>query len=68
LEARGNPHSTQASQQETIGIGAAKEILAEIFRVQSSDVEEMIQQRLEEKTWPEGREDGVWPATFYLVE
>jgi hypothetical protein len=47
---------------------AAKQILSEIFQIRPADVEEMIQQRLEEKSWPDGREDGLWPATFCLGE
>jgi hypothetical protein len=43
-------------------------ILAEIFRVRPADVEDMIQRRLEERIRPEGREDGLWPATFCLGE
>lgn len=49
----------------------AKEILAEVFHVRPSVVEEMIQQRLEERSQageqgplPEGE---LWPATFCLV-
>ncbi len=46
----------------------AKEILAEIFRVRASEVEEMIQRRLEERSWATKHEDGLWPATFCLRE
>ncbi len=50
----------------------AKEILAEIFCVREVEVEEMIQMRLEERSWDRERtrvaEDGLWPATFCLVE
>jgi hypothetical protein len=46
----------------------AKEILAEVFHARPADVEEMIQRRLEERSWPEEvREEGRWPVTFYLV-
>lgn len=48
----------------------AKEILAEVFHVRPSVVEDMIQQRLEERSLaaeqgplPEGE---LWPATFCL--
>jgi hypothetical protein len=41
---------------------AAKEILAEIFRVRAYEVEEMIRSRMEkERALPEG---SLWPATF----
>jgi hypothetical protein len=54
----------------------AKEILSEIFHARPADVEEMIQSRLEEERrlpekeniWPEKREDGLWPATFFVGE
>lgn len=48
----------------------AKEILAEIFCVQKGEVEEMIQMRLEERSWAIEQmhlpEDGLWPAMFYV--
>ena len=45
---------------------AAMEILAEVFSTRPGEVEEMIQKRLEERSWAE--EDGKWPATFSLEE
>ncbi len=51
----------------------AKEILAEVFHARPGEVEEMIQRRLEERSWPEEeetwqkeREERRWPATFCL--
>ena len=44
----------------------AKEILAEVFGARPGEVEEMIQRRLEEKSW--AKEEGQWPATFILSE
>ncbi len=49
-------------------LDTAKEILAEVFKIRPADVEEMIQKRLEDRSWQEGREDGLWPATFCLGE
>jgi len=43
----------------------AKEILAEVFGVRSTDVEEMIRRRLEEISWSEER---LWPERFCLGE
>jgi hypothetical protein len=60
-----NPRPVSAKAQE---LEAAKEILEEIFRVRPADVEDMIQRKLETRSWPEGREDGLWPATFCPVE
>ncbi len=59
------PMSVSAKQLE---IDAAKEILAEVFQIRPADVDEMLKRRLEERSWPEGREDGLWPATFCLGE
>ena len=49
---------------------AAKEILAEIFRVRISDVEEMIQNRYEEPCCGKNNyeETEQWPREFVLVE
>jgi hypothetical protein len=48
----------------------AKEILAEIFGVRAVEVKEMIQQRMEERSWSGERthEDGLCPATLYPME
>ena len=46
---------------------AAKEILAEVFRVRLSEVDEMIRCRFEaEDTGAVGSEDGLWPQEFSL--
>ncbi len=47
---------------------AAKEILAEVFHARPGEVEEMIQQRLEERylAIEPLDEEGLWPATFSL--
>jgi len=55
--------STKQLERET-----AKEILSEVFLARPADVEEMIQRRLEERTWREEGEDGLRPATFCLGE
>lgn len=53
-----------------VELETAKEILAEVFHVRPAEVEEMIRQRLEERSLaaeqrplPEGE---LWPATFFL--
>ena len=50
-----------------------EEILAEISLIRPADVEEMIQNRLEERSWleeeniwQEERGEKLWPATFCL--
>ena len=55
------PVSNKALELET-----AKEILSEVFHSHPADVEEMIQRRLEERTWREERENRLWPAEFCL--
>ena len=50
---------------------AAKEILAEIFHARPEDIEDMIQSRLEERSWAVEQtpaSDGLWPVAFSLGE
>ena len=51
--------SSKAMELET-----AKEILAEVFGTRPGEVEEMIQRRLEERSWAE--ENGRWPQKFWV--
>lgn len=44
---------------------AAKEILAEVFRIGISEVDEMIRNRFEE-VHPQEEEGGLWPQEFCL--
>ena len=49
----------------------AKQILEEIFHARPSDVDEMIQMRLEEKNWSKEswqEEEEPWPREFCLGE
>jgi hypothetical protein len=49
----------------------AKQILEEIFHARPSDVDEMIQMRLEEKSWSKEswqEEEEPWPREFCLGE
>jgi hypothetical protein len=51
----------------------AKEILAEIFHARPGEVEEMIQNRMEERCWRDERsvwpdEEGLWPESFCVGE
>ena len=46
---------------------AAKEILAEVFRIRLSEVDEMIRCRFEVGDMGSmGSEDGLWPQEFWL--
>jgi hypothetical protein len=49
----------------------AKQIREEVFHARPSEVEEMIQNRLEEKTWSEEswqEKEEMWPIEFHLGE
>jgi hypothetical protein len=53
--------------QKAMGREAAKESLAEVFRVRLSEVDEMIQSRFEdEDTGSMGSDDGLWPQEFWI--
>ena len=53
--------------QKAMELEAAKEILAEVFRVRLSEVDEMIRCRFEaEDMGSKGSEDGLWPQEFCL--
>ncbi len=47
---------------------AAKQILSEIFQIRSAEVDKMLLERLEERSGHKKHQDGLWPATFCLVE
>lgn len=51
---------------KALELETAKAILAEVFGARPGEVEEMIQRRLEERSW--AKEEGRWPATFILSE
>ena len=57
---------------KALELESAKEILAEVFHVRPSVVEDMIQSRLEERSLAveqgQPSEDGLWPATFCVGE
>ena len=48
----------------------AREILAEVFRVRLSEVDEMIQNRFEAASSEDmaPKESGLWPQEFWLEE
>jgi hypothetical protein len=55
--------------QRVLELQTAKEILAEIFGVRISDVEEMIQNRYDEIRYKMDYEDAeLWPREFHLGE
>ncbi len=56
------------SDPKAMELETAKEILAEVFRIRISEVEEMIQNRFEKALIPEvhHEENGQWPQEFRL--
>ena len=58
---------TTYQDQKAMELEAAKEILAEVFRVRLSEVDEMIRCRFEaDDMGPMGSEDDLWPQEFCL--
>ncbi len=60
-------HRISRTDLKVLELAAAKEILAEVFRIRVSDVDEMIQSRFEaqiEEARHEG--DGLWPRELWL--
>jgi hypothetical protein len=55
---------------KALELQTAKEILAEVFGVRLSEVDEMIQKRFEEVHVQEAccEEDGLWPQEFWLED
>ena len=53
---------------KALELETAKEILAEVFRVRLSDVDEMIQNRFEAVSYEDigSKENGLWPQEFWL--
>ena len=52
--------------QKAMELEAAKEILAEVFKVRLSEVDEMIQSRFEVVPEACSEDDGLWPQEFCL--
>lgn len=60
----------KAMSQKAMELEAAREILAEVFRVRVSEVDEMIQNRFEAAGNDDivSKENRLWPAEFWLAE
>ena len=72
LEQLIRPHkrAVEHCNPKALELQTAKEILAEVFKVRLSEVDEMIKNRFEAAS-SEGvvsKEEGLWPAEFWLVE
>jgi hypothetical protein len=63
-------HCTSRMNPKALELQTAKEILAEVFRVRISEVDEMIQNRFQvtgnDDMGP--KEEGLWPQEFCLEE
>jgi hypothetical protein len=55
----------KAMSREAMELEAAREILAEVFGVRLSEVDEMIQSRFEAEEMG-SKEEGLWPQEFRL--
>lgn len=56
-------YRTSRMNPKALELQTAKEILAEVFRVRISEVDEMIRNRFEGAV---SKEDGMWPQEFCL--
>jgi hypothetical protein len=72
---RAKPIEPRPMVSRAMELETAKEILAEVFHARPGEVEEMIQRRLEERSWdeeknicPDENEKKLWPATFCVGE
>jgi hypothetical protein len=63
-------YCTSGMNPTELELQMAKELLAEVFRVRLSEVDEMIQNRFEEVHTQEAcsEGDGLWPQEFWLDE
>ena len=61
-------HCTSRMKPKAMELQMAKEILAEVFRVGISDVDEMIQNRFQaaDNNDMGTKEEGLWPREFWL--
>ena len=61
------PSRVMHQDMKAMELEAAKEILAEVFRVRLSEVDEMVRCRFEaEGMISVGSDDGLWPQEFCL--
>ncbi len=59
-------HRISRADRKVLELQTAKEILAEVFRIRVSDVDEMIQSRSEAHHEAYCKEDELWPQEFWL--
>jgi hypothetical protein len=66
----GKRHSISQADTAALELEAAKEILAEVFKIRISEVDEMILSRLEEAHSQEScsEENRLWPQEFRIID
>jgi hypothetical protein len=62
----GRHGAVSRADSKALELQAAMEILAEVFRVRLSEVDEMIQGRLEEPTWQSNETRDRWPEMLWI--
>ena len=69
LEQLFGPQKTAVQDRKAMELEAAREILAEVFGVKLSDVDEMIENRFQagDEVERRSREDGLWPQEFWVL-
>jgi hypothetical protein len=60
------PQKTVVQDSRAMELEAAREILAEVFGVKRSEVDEMIQNRVLVGEERRSREDGLWPQELWV--
>jgi hypothetical protein len=62
------PEPIRMANIRRLELETAKEILKEVFHARPSDIEDMIQSRLEEKHWNNERwtNEELWPQEFWV--
>lgn len=62
------PQKTAVQDRRAMELDAAREILAEVFRVKLSEVDEMIENRFQaaNELVKSSREDGLWPQELWV--
>jgi uncharacterized tellurite resistance protein B-like protein len=62
------PQKTALQDRRSMELEAAREILAEVFRIKLSEVDEMIQNHYEKDPFEEGNSKGdrLWPQELWI--
>jgi len=68
LEQLFRPQKTPVQDRRAMELDAARKILAEVFGVKLSEVDEMIENRFQasNELMKSSREDGLWPQELWV--